>query len=209
MSEAIIILGKGVPAFNAKYGCLTHCIAGLGENGYWIRLYPLFAEKVLPGIQLVEKFDVIRAEYRETRPEPTRPESRKIHPESVVKINHIRDKNERKKILEKHTEAGTYLHDQSWNGKKTLGLVKPLKSHFFVSSGTPKVRFFCSSSCIGHICELKELEKIDEVGRVIPEPTVNYEKRFEDLSGKQLRFVMGTDGRHPQVWLIVSIHIME
>jgi len=209
LSEPIIVLGKGAPSFNAKYVCLTHCVAGIGENGAWIRLYPLFAEQVIPSIQLVEKFDVIRAEYRETRPEPTRPETRKIHPESVVKIDHIKDYDRCKQILERHSELGTFLHDDSWNGKKTLGMIQPLEPHFFISSGIPKVKFFCRSSCGGHICEVKELEKFDSFGRVVPEPTQDLENRLENLRGRQLRFVMGTDGRHPQVWLLVSIHIME
>ncbi|MGD0646160.1 MAG: hypothetical protein ABSA75_14745 [Candidatus Bathyarchaeia archaeon] len=209
LSEAIIILGKGVSSFNAKYGCLTHCIAGIGKNGSWIRLYPLFAERVLPGIQFVEKFDIIKAEYRETKPEPTRPESRRIHPESVLKIDHVKSKKEQIQILEKFTETGVFLHDDSWNGKKTLGLIEPRNAKFFLLNGTPKVRFLCGDSCPGHVCEVKELEKTDQFGRVISEEAANFEKHFEALSGKKLRFVMGTDGRHPHIWLIVSIHVLE
>lgn len=209
LSEPILILGKGTPSFNAKYGCLTHCIAGIGEKNAWIRLYPLFAEQVLPGIQIVEKFDIIRAEYREASLEPLRPETRKIHPESVVKIGSVRKSTERMQILKRHSESGTFLHDDSWNGKKTLGMIEPLKPHFFLFGGMPKVKFSCSSSCGGHICEVKELEVFNGFGRVVPEPVQDLENRLEKLRGKQLRFVMGTDGRHPQVWLLVSVHIIE
>jgi len=198
-----------VPSFNAKYGCLTHCVAGIGQNDAWIRLYPLFAEQVIPNIQFVENFDIIRAAYRDTRPEPIRPETRKIHPESVVKIGHIEECDKRMRILEQHTESGVFLHDDSWNGRKTLGMVKPLEPLFFVSSNIPKVRFFCRGSCGGHTCELKQLERFDSFGRVVPESKKNLENRLKNLQGKQLRLVMGTDGRHPQVWLIVTLHTME
>jgi hypothetical protein len=209
LSEPITILGKGVPSFNAKYGCLTHCVAGIGKNSSWIRLYPLFAEQVIPKIQFVENFDIIRAKYRDVRPESTRPETRKIHPESVVKIDHVKDHDKRMRILKQYTEPGTFLHDDSWNGRKTLGMIEPLEKHFLVSSNIPKVKFYCRSSCGGHTCELKQLERFDSFGRVVPEPVKDLENRLKNLQGKQLRFVMGTDGRHPQVWLIVSVHIME
>ena len=210
LSEPIIVLGKGVPAYSTKYGCLTYCVAGVGESSGWLRLYPLFAEQVIPTIQPIEKFDVIRVEYRHKRPEPTRPESRKIYPESVEKVDHINDGNVRRKILHQYTELGTFLHDDSWRRRKTLGMIQPLKPHFLAIQGIPKVRFRCYDACGGHVCELGELKRFDSVGRVIPETASDeLESRFDLLRKKQLRFVMGTDSRHPQRWLLISVHVMR
>jgi len=209
LSEPIIVLGKGVPAYSTKYGCLTHCVAGVGESSGWLRLYPLFVEQLVPSIKPVEKFDVIRVEYREKRPEPTRPESRKIYPESIEKVDHINDDSICKKILRQYTELGTFLHDDSWKGKKTLGMIQPIKPDFLALQGIPKVRFQCCDGCSGHICEVGELKRFDSWGRVIPEmASGELEGRLDSLRKRELRFVMGTDSRHPQRWLLVSIHVM-
>jgi hypothetical protein len=208
LSEPIIVLGKGVPAFNTRYGCLTQCAAGIEADRVWIRLHPLFVEQIIPRIRLVNKFDIIQVEYREKKPEPTRPETRKIHPESIVILSHIRDRAKQKKILERNTESGSFLHDGSWNGKKTLGMIEPLEPRFFASNSLPKVRFFCRASCNGHTCEVGEFEKFDDFGRIIPEAAQTLENRMQKLEEEQIRFVMGTDRRHPHVWLLVSINII-
>lgn len=208
-SEPVIVLGKGVPAYSTKYGCLTYCVAGVVESSGWLRLYPLFAEQVISSIQPIEKFDVIRVIYRHKRPEPKRPESRKIYPEFVEKVDHVNDEGLRSKILNQYTESGTFLHDDSWRGRKTLGMIKPFKLNFIAVQGIPKVRFQCNDACAGHICEVGELKRFNSVGRTIPEKTKNeLEKRLNTLRKKQLRFVMGTDSRHPQVWLLISVHVM-
>jgi len=202
-------LGKGVPAYSTKYGCVVYCVAGVEEKGTWLRLYPLFAEQVIPSIKPVEKFDVIRVVYRDETPEPTRPESRKIHPEFVDKVRHIADKNGRREILEKHTEQGNFLHDGSWQGKKTLGMIQPFQCCFLIAQGTPKVKFRCSDKCGGHICEVGELKRFDSVGRVVPITSGSeLEGELKSLRTRRLRFVMGTDSRYPQRWLLISIHVM-
>jgi len=208
-SEPIIVLGKGVPAYSATYGCLVYCVAGIGENACWLRLFPLFAEKVISSIQFVEKFDVIRVVYREKRPEQIRPESRKVYPEYVEKISSVNEEAKRVEILSQHTEVGTFLHDDSWRGKKTLGMIQAVGPLFLVDHGTPKVRFRCSDVCTGHVCEVGELKRFDGVGRSIPEGTETLEHKLAIYRNKALRFVMGTDSQHPHRWLLISMHIME
>lgn len=208
-SEKIIVLGIGVPAYSRKYGCLTHCVAGVGEKGNWLRLYPFFAEQVISGIQQVKKFDVIRVVYRDTRPEAIRPESRKIYPEDVEKVNHISDEKNRLDILNKYTEKGNFLHDNSWKGNKTLGMIQPISYSFFITRGVPKVRFRCSDRCSGHTCDLGELKNFDSVGRPVFQKTADLEHKLNLFKNKQLRFVMGTDSRHPKCWLLISIHVIK
>jgi hypothetical protein len=209
-SEEITVLGKGVPAYSSTYGCLTYCVAGVKESGGWVRLYPLFQEPLLSSVKLIENFDVIKVVFRDEHPEPNRPESRKIYPEFVQKIGHIKDKNARN-ILLNYTEPGDFLHDDSWHGRKTLGMIKPTDARFLLSSdGFPMVKFFCNSkNCKGHICEVGELMKFDGVGRPIHEyNSVQFQEIFDSLKNKDLRFVMGTIRKHPQRWLLISIHVV-
>jgi len=208
-SEPITVLGKGVPAYSTKYGCSVYCVAGAGESSGWLRLYPLFVERVISGIQPVEKFDVIRVVYRQKRPESKRPESRKIFPEFVEKVDHISDDNMRRSILHQYTELGTFLHDDSWQGRKTLGMIQPLRPYFMVVRGIPRVKFQCHDACGGHMCEVGELRRFDSVGRAIPEAeSSKLASKLGLLGRRQLRFVMGTDSRHPHRWLLISIHVM-
>ena len=204
-----MVLGKGVPAYSSKYGCLTYCVAGVAEAVGWIRLYPLFAEQLVPSIQFVEKFDIIRVAYDDERPEPGRPESRRIYPEFVEKLGHLEKSIARTQTLNKYTEPGDFLHDDSWRGKKTLGMIKPIEPSFRALKGMPKVQFRCGGSCSGHTCEVGELMRFDGFGRSIPQLGDADLKRFEGVRKGNLRFVMGTDSRYPQRWLLVSVHVIR
>ena len=208
-SEPIIVLGKGVPAYSKTYGCLTCCVAGLGKRSGWLRLYPLFLEPVLSSIKPIEKFDVIRVVFRHRRPEPIRPESRKIFPEFVEKVGHTRDKKVRIDILRRYTEPGVFLHDDSWRGRKTLGMIKPVNTRFWLTKeNIPMVKFRCGHSCGGHICQTGEYMKFNNVGRVVYKRDVQLAKQLSTLKNKESRFVMGTIRRHPSRWLLISIHIL-
>jgi hypothetical protein len=207
-SGRIVVLGKGVPAYSTTYGCLTCCIAGVCGDG-WIRLYPLFLEPVLSSIKPIEKFDVIRTVFRDKRPEPTRPESRKILPEFVEKIDHVRDQKDRIEILRQYTEPGVFLHDDSWRGRKTLGMINPLNARFWITNeNIPMVKFQCGHSCGGHKCEIGEYMKFNNVGRVLHQGDAELKKQISSLKKKELRFVMGTIRRHPNRWLLISIHVI-
>jgi hypothetical protein len=147
-SEAITVLGKGVPAYSNTYGCLIYCIAGVKESGGWVRLYPLFKEPLLSSVKPIENFDIIRVIFRSKHPEPNRPESRKIYPEFVQKIGHIHGESARN-ILISYTEPGDFLHDDSWRGIKTLGMIKPTNTRFLVSKeGFPMVKFFATAKIV-------------------------------------------------------------
>ena len=149
-SEPIIVLGKGTPNFVEKYGCLMQCIAGVGEVSGWLRLYPVLVRSIIPSVKPIEKFDVIRTVFRVRRPEPLRPESRKIHPELVEKIGHIAVEQQGN-ILSERTEPGDFLHDDSWRGRRSLGLIEPKNPKFWV---TPDY-----SLDIGSDRQLKSLER--------------------------------------------------
>ena len=210
-SKPIIVLGKGVPAYSNTYGCLTCCVAGVTEQNRWLRLYPLFVEPVLSSIKPVKKFDIIRVVFRRRNPEPNRPESRKIFPEFVEKFGHIKDENVRFKLLQRFTEPGLFLHDNSWHGKKTLGMIKPLKKRLWITNeNIPMAKFTCGPSCKGHTCEIGEYMKFNHVGRVIYQnKKAELTRQLLTLKNKELRFVMGTIRRHPNRWLLISIHTFK
>lgn len=206
-SESITVLGKGVPAYSRTYGCLTCCVAGISERSGWVRLYPLFLEPVLSTIKPVEKFDVIRVVFRDRRPEPNRPESRKILPEFVQKVGHEDDETVRADVLRRYTEPGDFLHDDSWRGRKTLGMIKPVNVCFSLTQqNIPMVRFKCGNSCTGHICQVGECMKFNSVGRILPQNDSDLAKQLSTFKKKDLRFVMGTIRRHPNRWLLIAIH---
>jgi len=212
-SEPIIVLGKGTPNFIEKYGCSMQCVAGIGEASGWLRLYPVFVCPTLPRVAPVEKFDVIQTVFRVRRPEPLRPESRKIHPELVRKVDCITGE-QRRSILLEHTESGDFLHDDSWQGRKSLGLIEPKNSRFRVTADNiPKVEFRCNSRrCRRHHMDLFELIDFDEFGRTYPQrkkPRDQVEMQLSRLEGKELRFVMGTVYKHPQRWIIVAVHALN
>lgn len=209
--EPIVVLGKGVPAYSTTYGCLICCIAGISRGSEWIRLYPVFLEPVLSTIEPINNFDIIRTVFRQKHPEPDRPESRKIFPEFVKKVGEVGDKEARVKILKEHTEPGSFLHDDSWRGRKTLGMVKPIEKHFWLTEeNKPMVRFSCSNSCGGHTCQVGEYMKFNDFGRIqYQESDPKLAQQLETLQDSELRFVMGTIRRYPSRWLLISIHLIE
>jgi len=116
----------------------------------------------------------------------------------------------RKRVLHQYTEPGNFLHDDSWRGRKTLGMIRPINPYFSAAQGLPKVRFQCGDSCSGHMCEVGELMRFDSVGRPIPEASSKeLESRLDSVRKRELRFVMGTIRRHPKCWLLISVNVIQ
>jgi hypothetical protein len=213
-SESIIVLGKGTPNWSTKYGCTTYCIAGVGEHSGWLRLYPVLARRLIDDVPQIQIFDIIRTVYRQEKPEPHRPESRKIYPENLIRIGSL-EPRDRGPLLRSKTEDGKFLHDSSWNGRKTLGLIKPEDVHFSVTGENfPKVRFRCNAceSQKSHITNVNELIQMDEFGRTYKQRLVSRDElqtKISNFQDKDLRFVMGTMNKRPQIWILIAIHKLE
>jgi hypothetical protein len=162
----------------------------------------------------VEIFDVIRTVFRKEQPEPKpRTESRKIFPEKIIKLPAL-TADEKKGLLIESTEKGSFLHDDSWTGRKTLGLIKPKIDRFFVSKdNNPMVKYRCGSKrCPGHTSELLEMVRTDDMGRTYPQkrvPREDLESTLNRMVNSELRFVMGTHSRHRHRWIIVATHRIE
>jgi len=212
-SEPVIVIGEGIDNWSRKYRTLTCCIAGVGEKSGWIRLYPMFPSSVQP-------FDIVQVAVRDEHPERIRPESRKVHVSVPPKrIKRIADEKEKIRLLEKHLNQGGFLHNDSWNGVKTLGLIKPIYPEFEIDKGAKdiKVKFQCNSlRCLGHRCEVHDAFKSDRVGRKRLraslnkiEPKLVNLQRNHLLGRNQLWFVVGTIYYHPQRWIVVEILIQE
>lgn len=208
-SEQIVVIGRGVEQWSRKYGTLTHCIAGIGASGKWIRLFPLPQTKI-------ELFDVIQAAIVDEQPESFRPESRKVHFRNPIKkVSQIKATRDKLKILQDHLDSGDFLHDDSWNGKKTLGLIQPVYPEFKVDRNRKKIiaKYKCDAQgCLGHLQEVFGIYNVDRVGRrrlcakldEIKSKIVQlYRERLLDRN--ILWFVMGTVKFHPSRWIIVEI----
>ena len=212
-SELIIVLGKGVEHYSRKYKRINYCISGIGENSGWLRLYPIFSTTI-------RTFDIIQVALRDKRPEKHRPESRKVCVEPEPrKVDHIDDETTRTEILRSHLDSGYFLHDNSWRGTKSLGLIQPIHPEFEVDRREKKVwvKYFCDKpECRRHKNEVMDIYAVDQNGTWhIPTSLDEIEKKLlltqrEFLLGRnQLWFVMGTHAQHPSKWLLIEIHITK
>ena len=168
----------------------------------------------------IQTFDAVQVVFRDMHPEKHRPESRKIFVEpSPKKVYYIDDEKVRTKILEKHLDVGNFLHDNSWKGVKTLGLIQPIHPEFEVDRIESRVtaKYLCNAPrCRGHINEVMDIYIVDSAGnRYLRTPLNEVEDKLvslqrEYLLGRnQLWFVMGTHSKHPNRWMLVELHITK
>lgn len=117
--ESVLVLVKAAPVWSTKYNEYEICVAGISEDEGWRRLYP-FPEDVMlkKGIQI---WDLIKVETTNPSDDP-RPESRRIKAESIQKIGHIDDRQERRNFLEKTAERSLSI---PMNQKRTMTLIRP------------------------------------------------------------------------------------
>jgi len=183
----IILLCKAKEVFSRKYGP-THCLAGLDENLNWRRLYPLSAEL---GNDL-QKWDVIEAYIKDPFPEKHRPETVKIWPKGVRKLNRIDNIEKRRKIINQTIETEPFLHLNAWK-RKSIGLIKPRNPRFHIESEGIRCEFYCNyNKCKGHLMTVWDSDVYDK--RVLYE--------FEE---NDVYFLLGTHKFHPNKWLLISI----
>lgn len=209
-SEPIIVLGRGVPHPSRTYKCVCYCVAGIGETNRWLRLYPV---RRTP--ELIQNFDIVQVAIRKEQAEKHRPETRKIYLDPPPKkVDHISDEKKRLQILEDNLESGTFMHDKSWYGIKSLGLIQPIYPEFEIEEKRVMVRYKCDAPrCRGHINEVMDWSIINQRGRRghIDHPKELKEKllflqRQHLLKRQQLWFVMGTHRLHPSSWLLIEFH---
>lgn len=211
-SEEITVLGRGIPHHSRRYSCLAYCVAGISEINGWLRLYPiLFRDEATR----VANFEVIKVKIQKHNPEKIRPETRyiRLHP-PIKKIDHVADDDVRIKILKKYLDRGDFLHDESWNGTKTLGLIQPIYPEFNIDRNKIVVRYKCNSPiCNGHtgeiphhtMVEYKIQERIHTCPEILEKELLLLERQVL-LQRQQLWFVMGTHRTHPNRWLIIEVH---
>jgi len=130
--ESILILVKAAPNWSKKNRRYNICTAGISESGDWRRLYP-FPERNMIGKD-VHVWDIIEVETKKPTDDP-RPESRKIKPESIVKVDRLEDRNERRKLLGKTEETSLEI---PLSEKRTLTVIRPRIDDFKVVKRTPE-----------------------------------------------------------------------
>jgi len=207
-------LGRGITQYSRKFKCLAYCLAGINEIDGWLRLYPVLFRSEDTRIPT---FEVIKVRIQKHNPEKIRPETRHIHLyPSIKRIDQIGG-NDCIKILKKYLDHGDFLHDGSWNGTKTLGLIHPINPEFDIDGNKIVVRYKCDSPiCNGHNTEMphhtlvnyKIQERIHTCPEVLEKELLLLERQVL-LQRKQLWLVMGTHRTHPDRWLIIEAHVTE
>lgn len=200
-SENIIVLGKGVYNWSRRYKKLFCCLACISESNGFLRLYPVFPDD---GVQL---FDVIRVVVRYSHPDRRRHESRKIYPQAIHVVAH-EVRKEQHKILKPLCQSDAFLHGDGWR-KQSLGVIRPRKPHFWATKENRIwVHYKCEwPDCKGHRNEVRDLIKVDKVGRWRKPTKEKIEKFLTRMRKKRPFFVMGTMAKRPQRWILITIYL--
>jgi len=134
--ESIIILVKAAPNWSKKYKKYQICTAGISQDGGWRRLYPFPERNMLA--KDIHIWDIIELEMSEPA-DDVRPESRKIKPESIVKIGRLEDREERRKFLNRIAEQSLEIPLKE---KRTMALIRPRIEDFKTMTRPPEPKQF-------------------------------------------------------------------
>jgi hypothetical protein len=130
--DEAFILVKAAPRRSDTFG-ETVCCAGLDRQGHWVRLYPV-SFRLLEDAQRFGRWDHIR--YRWSRPKAskdTRPESRRVDPNSIEIIGTLRQ-SDRNPLVSRC--AVTSLK-REFDAGRSLALLKPEIVDFWHVQRTP------------------------------------------------------------------------
>lgn len=201
-SERITILGMGELNPSRTYETLVFCIAGIGEVSGWVRLYPVFFDKLS-----LRVFDVITVRVIKTHPERNRPESRRIDSDFITLVSRINQYNARVSLLNSLAETGDFLHGEAWR-TRSLGLTKPLAPKFWVADqNTLKVHWYCSTQeCNGHTNQIFDIVQLERTGAGTPKKRTLMMRLLGDIKDLKFWFVMGTHHWHPHRWMLIAAH---
>src|SRR3989344_1497836 len=139
MKEKILIVAKTYPNLSSKYD-ETVCVAGLKENGEWIRIFPIRYRK-LPYSQQFRKFDIIEADIDKINDKYIRKESHKVKDETIKIIGGLSvstDKLSKKEALDNWKKRREImlksinssieeLENERDINNKSIGIIKPFK----------------------------------------------------------------------------------
>lgn len=202
MSERITILGRGELNPSRAEQQLVYCIAGIGEVTGWLRLYPVFFDKL--GLK---PFDVITVRVRKMRPERNRPESRRIDSDTITVMGHIQQYDARVSLLNSLAENGDFLHGEAWR-IRSLGLIKPLEPKFWVELPTTlRVRYHCASlGCHEHTNKIFDIVQLERTRGGLPKRTTLISRLLGDIRNLKFWFVLGTHHWHPHRWMLIAAH---
>lgn len=132
--ESILVLVKATPNWSTTARRYTICTAGIGQDGGWRRLYPVFWKTIKNnGIRV---WDMISVETGKPSKDQ-RPESRKIRNETVKNLGcAISDREKRRRYLNEHTDLQL---PNAAKERKTLSLIKPILFRFSVEKRKEEV----------------------------------------------------------------------
>ncbi|MBL5980910.1 hypothetical protein NAAC61_01745 [Petrotoga sp. 8T1HF07.NaAc.6.1] len=199
MSEKkrVFILVKTYPTISEKYSELV-CTAGVLEDGFWIRLYPM-PFRLLNNDQKYPKYAWINVEVERNtsdfRPESYRPDISTLFVEpKPAKV----DWDERRRIIFKNKQVYTNLqsliNEAKSPARTSLAVFKPTKILDFVVEpddrnwDPKKLKSLQSQSQQLHL--FKTLKEIEEEFKVVQKVPYKFSYRFEDDSGKQSKMMI-------------------
>lgn len=125
-TKRILITVKAYPQPSRRYGEAV-CVAGITDEGKWIRLYPV-QFRDLPREKQFRKYEWIEAKVIKSADDP-RPESYHVDLDSIRKLSFVDTKNnwaERKKIVLPLLNKSLEELIERWKNENiSLGLIKP------------------------------------------------------------------------------------
>lgn len=126
VSKRVLITVKAYPNPSNKY-VETVCVAGLTDDGQWIRLYPV-QYRALAADKQFRLYNWVNVQVRKSGNDP-RPESYKVDPDSIEVNNWVGTSNawaERRRLLLPHLAPSLeYLDEQRRLNKTSLGMIRP------------------------------------------------------------------------------------
>ncbi|PWK59620.1 hypothetical protein [Roseicyclus mahoneyensis] len=117
---------KAAPESGQTHG-ETVCVAGIDLYGNWHRLYPM-PFKLLQPDQRFNRWDIIRTRWRSAAPKDSRPESKRIDHESIIKVREVK-KSERHEFARRAIVKS--LSEEKAKGR-SFALIRPENPEFII-----------------------------------------------------------------------------
>jgi len=127
--EKIIVTNITYPERSRKYGHLV-CVGGITEDTQeWRRLYPIVADLFFNNqYSRFHKWDIIevKVEKLPNNKDPRKESYRVINWREIKQVGHIKDWNERRKIVDKQVVQGmNVLVQKQYEDWTSMGVIKP------------------------------------------------------------------------------------
>jgi hypothetical protein len=133
ITKRVLITVKTYPSPSLSFK-ESVCVAGISEDGEWIRLYPI-KFRDLPYEKRFKKYDVIQVNIYKDRHD-IRPESHRPDPDSIHILGNISTKDgwatRKEWVLRSASPSMCGIQTMQERNEKTLGIFKPMRISDFI-----------------------------------------------------------------------------